>query len=139
MVKLVSIRIVLAIAAAHDWGLWQLDIKQAFLQADVHEPLYMRMPPNLPSANAKGEQLVCRLRKSLYGLKQAAREWSERLASVLLRFGFRRGVIDTCVYRYDEAATGHTVLLLVYVDDIIMGSNTSCEGCLMHTVDDIYV
>ena len=119
--ELVSIRIVLAIAAAHDWGLWQLDVKQAFLQADVQEPLYTRLPPNLPSNDDNGEPLVCKLRESLYGLKQAALEWSERPASqVLVRFGFRRSVIDTCVYRCDDSATSHTVLLLVYVDDIIM-------------------
>ena len=69
----------------HNWGLWQLDVKQAFLQADLQEPLYMRMPPHLSDRNGDGAQLVCRLKKSLYGLKQAAREWASVLTQRLLR------------------------------------------------------
>ena len=118
VVRMASIRIVLSIAALNDWGIWQLDIRQAFLQADVQEELYMRMPPNLPSRDEAGNELVCKLKKSLYGLKQAAREWADVLATTLIRFGFRRGTIDTCVYRYD-GDHGQVMILLVYVDDII--------------------
>ena len=118
VVKMVSVRIALVIAARLDWGIWQLDVKQAFLQAEVDTDLYMRMPPNVPDRDAQGRQLVCKLKKSLYGLKQAAREWNEVLNATLLRFGFRRGRIDTCVYRYD-ASGGRTLILLVYVDDLV--------------------
>ena len=80
VVRLQSIRMVLALAAQHDWIIWQFDIKQAFLQADLQgPPLYMRMPPNLPDRDADGNLLVCKLKKSLYGLRQAAREWATLL------------------------------------------------------------
>ena len=119
VVKLTSVRIVLTIAAAHGWSLWQYDIKQAFLQSDLDEELYMRMPPHLTDRDADGNLLVCRLKKSLYGLRQAAREWADTLNSTLLNFGFRRSTIDTCVYRYD-GNSGHVLLLLVYVDDLVL-------------------
>ena len=119
VVKLTSVRLVFTLAAAHGWSLWQFDIRQAFLQADLDEDLYMRMPPHLTDRDADGHLLVCRLKKSLYGLKQAAREWSDTLTSTLLRFGFRRSIIDTCVYRYDGDG-GHVLILLVYVDDLVL-------------------
>jgi hypothetical protein len=119
-VKMATIRIMLTIAAIKDYGLYQLDVKQAFLQADLDPSaeLYMRMPPNLPRFDGKGKELVCKLKKSLYGLKQAAREWANRLLSELINFGFRRSVIDTCLYIYQS---GKDVLyLLSWVDDLII-------------------
>ena len=130
VVKLASIRVLLALAAAFSWGLWQLDVKQAFLQADLAEDLYMRVPPHLPDRDADGNLLVCKLKKSLYGLRQAAREWAQLLTATLLRFGFRQSSIDTCVYVYNtDAASGSSdpsappagvLILLVYVDDLVL-------------------
>ena len=120
VVKLSSIRILLALAARYGWRLWQLDVKQAFLQADLHESLYMRMPPHLPDRDGSGNQLVCRLKKSLYGLKQAAREWAQVLKDRLLEYGFQQSRIDTCVYRFDGRGTDDLLFCLVYVDDLII-------------------
>jgi len=118
VVKLPTVRVALALAAQFRWGLWQWDIQQAFLQATLTDELYMRLPPHLPARDADGDLLVCKLHKSLYGLRQAAREWAERLNACLLDFGFRRCAIDTCVYRYD-AKDGGVLILLVYVDDLV--------------------
>jgi len=118
VVKLSSVRIVLALAARYDWGLWQFDVQQAFLQADLSEPLYMRMPPHLPDRDADGDLVVCRLKKTLYGLKQSARAWSDKLAATLRDFGFQQSVIDTCVYFWRSGS--RTMLLCVYVDDLIL-------------------
>ena len=119
VVKLSSIRLALVLAATLGWGLWQYDVRQAFLQADIAEDLFMRVPPHLPDRDEQGELLVCKLKKSLYGLKQAAREWAQVLAATLVGFGFRRSIIDTCMYRYD-GADGRVLLLLTYVDDLIL-------------------
>ena len=119
VVKLTSVRLVLVLAAAHGWLLWQYDICQAFLQSDLHEDLYMRMPPHLSDRDADGNLLVCKLKKSLYGLKQAAREWADTLTAALLRFGFRRSIIDTGVYRYD-GTDNRLLILMVYVDDLVL-------------------
>ena len=118
VVKMSSIRLVFTLAASLKLRLWQLDVKQAFLCADLPEELYMRMPPHLVDRDADGSRLVCKLRKSLYGLRQAAREWADHLNSVLLSFGFRRSTIDTCVYRYD-GSSDRLLILLVYVDDLV--------------------
>ena len=120
VVKLASIRIILAVAALRGWRLWQFDIKQAFLQADLQENLYMHMPPNLTRYDADGDALVCRLKKTLYGLRQASREWCAVLSRTLLEYGFRRCITDTCVYRYDDTTTGYVLVLMVYVDDLIL-------------------
>lgn len=69
VVKMVTVRVVLALAAAHNWALHQMDVYNAFLQVDLLEEVYIQIPQGFPSQGEK----VCRLHKSLYGLKQASR------------------------------------------------------------------
>ena len=69
--KLNSVRVLLSLAANLDWPLQQLDIKNAFLNGDLEEEVYMEIPPGLDSEKTFGK--VCKLRKSLYGLKQSPR------------------------------------------------------------------
>ena len=118
VVKALTIRLVLAIAAARDYNLTSLDIRQAYLQATIYEDLYMRVPPGINSGN---NSLVCKLRRSLYGLKQAGREWGLLLTSFLVSWGFVRSTIDVCLYTYQS---GNLILwVLVYVDDILIADN----------------
>ena len=118
VVKALTIRLVLAIAAARDYNLTSLDIRQAYLQATIYEDLYMRVPPGINSGN---NSLVCKLRRSLYGLKQAGREWGLLLTSFLVSWGFVRSIIDVCLYTYQS---GNLILwVLVYVDDILTADN----------------
>ena len=102
VVKALTIRLVLAIAAARDYNLTSLDIRQAYLQATIDEDLYMRAPPGV---NNRGGELVCKLRRSLYGLKQAGREWAQLLSSFLVSWGFVRSTIDVCLYTYEKDGT----------------------------------
>ena len=110
VVKALTIRLVLAIAAARDYNLSSLDIRQAYLQAALDEDLYMRAPPGV---NNRGGELVCKLRRSLYGLKQAGREWAQLLSSFLVSWGFVRSTIDVCLYTYEKDGT--VLWALVYV------------------------
>ncbi|RVW19974.1 Retrovirus-related Pol polyprotein from transposon TNT 1-94 [Vitis vinifera] len=86
--KIASVRLLLSMAAMCSWPLYQLDIKNAFLHGDLAKEIYMEQPPGFV---AQGESsLVCRLRRSLYGLKQSPRAWFDRFSSVIQEFGMLR-------------------------------------------------
>jgi hypothetical protein len=116
--KLTSIRLLVSLAASHSWPLHQLNVKNAFLHGDLLEPIYMDPPPGF---RAEGEYTgkVCRLHKSLYGLKQSPRAWFSRFSDVILSMEFIRCHSNhTCFIR--RRPDGCYIILLVYVDDIIL-------------------
>uniref|UniRef100_A0A2N9IER4 Reverse transcriptase Ty1/copia-type domain-containing protein n=1 Tax=Fagus sylvatica TaxID=28930 RepID=A0A2N9IER4_FAGSY len=116
--KLTSVRLLVSLAASHSWPLHQLDVKNAFLHGNLLETIYMDPPPGF---RAEGEYAgkVCRLRKSLYGLKQSPRAWFSRFSEVILSMEFVRCHSDhTCFIR--RRSDGRCIILLVYVDDIIL-------------------
>ena len=95
VVKSSTIRLVLIVAAARDYNLSQIDIRQAYLQAELNEDIYMRVPPGIPAFDEKGRPMVCKLNRTLYGLKQAGREWGMLFSAFLVSWGFVRSTIDT--------------------------------------------
>ncbi|KAJ1700873.1 hypothetical protein LUZ63_000652 [Rhynchospora breviuscula] len=116
--KMGTIRTVLAVAVAKGWELHQMDVHNAFLHGELHEEVYMRLPPGFASS-LPGK--VCRLKKSLYGLRQAPRMWFSKLTTALLKYGFTQSRAD---YSLFVCAKGNTFLtVLVYVDDLIVGGN----------------
>ena len=82
VVKIVSIRIVLALVALFDLELQQLDVKTVFLHGDLDEEIYMEQPEGF--LQHRNEKFVCRLKKSLYGLKQSPRQWYKKFDSFML-------------------------------------------------------
>ncbi|RVW73726.1 Retrovirus-related Pol polyprotein from transposon RE2 [Vitis vinifera] len=86
--KIASVRLLLSMAAMCSWPLYQLDIKNAFLHGDLAEEVYMEQPPGFVAQGESG--LMCRLRRSLYGLKQSPRAWFGRFSSVVQEFGMLR-------------------------------------------------
>ncbi|RVW49076.1 Retrovirus-related Pol polyprotein from transposon RE1 [Vitis vinifera] len=95
----------------------ELDIKNVFLHGDLAEEVYMEQPPGFVAQGESG--LVCRLRRSLYGLKQSPRAWFSRFSSVVQEFGMLLSTADHSVF-YHHNSLGQCIYLVVYVDDIVI-------------------
>ncbi|RVW83299.1 Retrovirus-related Pol polyprotein from transposon RE1 [Vitis vinifera] len=115
--KITSIRLLLSMAAMRSWPLYQLDIKNDFLHGDLVEEVYMEQPPDFVAQGESG--LVCRLRRSLYGLKQFPRAWFSRFSSVVQEFGMFRSTANHSVFDHHNSS-GQCISLIVYVDDIVI-------------------
>ena len=93
---MVTVRTLLAIAVTKGWHIEQFDINNAFLHGDLHEEVYMTVPQGYPHPLPPGT--VCKLTKFLYGLKQANRQWFDKLTTYLLTLGFKQSYIDTSLF-----------------------------------------
>ena len=113
--KLNTIRVLLSVAANLEWPLHQLDIKNAFLNGELKEEVYMTLPPGFEKGRV---DQVCKLKKSLYGLKQSPRAWFDRFSKVLKSEGYKQGLSDHTMFVKTEE--GKKCILIVYVDDIIL-------------------
>jgi hypothetical protein len=111
--RLESMRLILAIVAAQDLELHQLDIVGAYLEGPIDEELYMRVPDGV---HAPGK--VCRLRRGLYGLKQAGRNWNKTITASLLELGFHTTTADPSVFVHDAKQ----IIIGLYVDDLLLAS-----------------
>lgn len=119
--NVVTIRVFITIATAYSWSLHQLDINNAFVHGFLSDDIYMTPPQGLLGAK-RGQ--VCKLKKSLYGLKQASREWNAEFTRHLVSFGFHASIYDPCLF---TKGSGDSFLcLLVYVDDILISGPSLC-------------
>ena len=118
MEMLKSIGIMLAIAIYLDYEIWQMDVKTAFLNGELIEEVYMIQPEGFTSID---ESKVCKLQRSIYGLKQASRSWNMHFDKVIKTYGFVKNGEEPCIYKW---ANGPVVVFLVlYVDDILLIGN----------------
>ena len=118
--RMTTVRCFLAVAVARGWELHQMDVNNAFLHGDLDEEVFMKLPPGFSSSDPTK---VCRLRKSLYGLRQAPRQWFAKLSFKLCQYGFTRTYADYSLFIYHQGEV--FMALLVYVDDIVLASNDS--------------
>nr|GEU52472.1 retrotransposon protein, putative, Ty1-copia subclass [Tanacetum cinerariifolium] len=115
-----AIRILIAIAAYYNYDIWQMDVKTAFLNGHLFEEVYMEQPEGF--VNPKYPNHVCKLIRSIYGLKQASRQWNKRFDDEIKKFGFTQNPDEPCVYL--KASRSYIAILILYVDDILlMGNN----------------
>ncbi|KAJ4717199.1 Retrovirus-related Pol polyprotein from transposon TNT 1-94 [Melia azedarach] len=119
VVRHTSIRVLLAIVAHQDLELEQLDVKTAFLHGELEEEIYMTQPDGFQVPGK--EDYVCKLKKSLYGLKQSPRQWYKRFDSYMIEIGYTRSPYDCCVY-YSKATNGSLIYLVLYVDDMLIAA-----------------
>ena len=114
-----SLRIIMALVAHFDLELHQMDVKTTFLNGELEEEVYMTQPEGFISE--KGNHLVCKLKKSIYGLKQASRQWYMKFHNIITSFGFEENIVDQCIYI--KVSGSKFTFLVLYVDDILLVSN----------------
>lgn len=115
--KLNTVKILLSLAANYNWQLQQFYVKNAFLHGDLEEEIYMKVPPGFGGPLKANK--VCRLKKTLYGLKQSPRTWFGRFARVMLAMGYKQSQGDHTLF-IKHSDSRRVTVLLVYVDDIIV-------------------
>ncbi|CAM8913179.1 unnamed protein product [Rhodiola kirilowii] len=128
--KMTTVRCLLAVAAARQWPIYQLDVDNAFLHGNLDEEVYMKLPTGFYKKK-KSQGKVCRLLKSIYGLKQASRQWFAKFSESLLDFGFQKSLNDYSLFTLENG--DEFILLLVYVDDVIL---TGTSQALMDQIKD---
>ncbi|XP_071686851.1 uncharacterized protein [Rutidosis leptorrhynchoides] len=124
IVKHVTVRCFITLAVQNNWPLYQLDINNAFLYGDLKEEIYMTIPEGYYTEAANTNK-VCKLTKSLYGLKQSPRQWNEKLNAALVESGFVQSKSDYSLYV--KNSDDFFIALLVYVDDIVITGNSEVE------------
>ncbi|GJZ20582.1 reverse transcriptase domain-containing protein, partial [Tanacetum coccineum] len=118
LARLESIRILLAYACAHDFKLFQMDVKIAFLNDFINEEVYVAQPPGF--VDFKKPNRVFKLKKALYGLKQAPKSWYNRLKAFFLDHSYTMGLVDNTPFT--KKKDSHIIIIQIYVDGIIFGS-----------------
>ena len=121
MVSWSSIRIILIIAKLHRLHTKSVDFVQTYPQAPVRSTIFLRTPPGVELKNQK-EEMVLKLLRNLYGLKDAGRTWHQHLTDILRSLGFTPTESDPCIYSRNH------ILVVLYVDDCVIVAKIKEEG-----------
>jgi len=121
--EMTTIRAIIAMAVTKGWSLHQMDVKNTFLHGDLQEEVYMEQPPGYVDQTCIN--LVCRLKKTLYGLKKAPRAWSNKIGQYLVTSGFQTSNVDFSLYvkKMDHGI----VVIVIYVDDLIIIGDSDAD------------
>ena len=117
MARLSYVKTLIAISVARKWPLFKMDVQNVFLNGELSEEVYMKLPPGYSHPPGIPHR-VCRLRRALYGLKQAPRACFAKLSSTISQHGFSSSSFDTTLFlrRFDHGIT----ILLLFIDDMII-------------------
>ena len=115
VVKITTIRIMLCLANKYNMFIHQMDVKTAYLNGDLEEEIYMKLPQD-----ELGISRICKLHKSIYGLKQSGRSWYQKFDETISSLGYHNFISDACLYFNPEKQ----IYVLLYVDDILIICNS---------------
>ena len=121
VVKPSTVKVVLFVAITRNWDVRQIDINNAFLNGKLEENIFMPQPEGFVDPTQL--HAVCKLHRSLYGLRQAPRGWYDRLKQTLLAWGFRPLTMDSSLFLLHSSSG--VIWLMVYVDDILLTGNNN--------------
>lgn len=109
----------MALVAHFNLKLHQMDVKIIFLNRDLEKEVYMYQPKGFH--NEKDNHLICKLRKSIYRLKQASREWDIKFFNVVSSYDFIENIVDQCIYL--KVSRSKYIFLVLYTNDILLASS----------------
>jgi hypothetical protein len=121
--RIESVRLLFALVAQKGWRVHHIDVKSTFLNNDLKEEVYVHQPPRFAIPGKEGK--VLRMRKALYGLRQALRAWNAKLDSTLKGMGFGQSPHEAAIYRRGNG--GNNLLVGVYVDDLVITGTKDAE------------
>ena len=127
--KMSTFRMILSQSVTLGLSLVHMDVVTAFLNGFLNEEIYLRIPKNMQ--NDSNRNSVFKLNKALYGLKQASRQWFLRFHSFILTLGFKQSQVDPCLYK--RVTASGTTLLAIYVDDLLIASNSDKDSIDLQT------
>ena len=120
-----TFKILLALSAIKNFFLKQLDVKEAYLHPKIDEEVYLEQPKGFEKLDSNSNKLVCKLTKSIYGLKQAAKNWYRELSNFLIQQGFERSKHDYCLFLKNKE--NDKLYVLTWVDDLVIAGNSQIE------------
>ena len=130
--KFVSIRALFAIATVLDWEILQLDVKTVFLYPEIEEEIYMELLEGYNDGSSSFDK-VCRLKRSMYGLKQALKVWYAAIDEYLHECGFVQSIAESNLYILSSSS----LFLIHYIDDILIFSQS--KGKALEIRDQLYL
>lgn len=114
--RISSFRFIIAFANQNNLLIHHMDVKSAYLNGELKEEIYMKVPEGVKC----NKNQVCKLIKALYGLKQAAKCWFETFEKKLIDIGFRSSSVDRCIYILDKGIESENIYVVLYVDDLVI-------------------
>ena len=121
--RMSSVRTLMQKAVQNEMITHQMDVKTAYLNAPIDCEIYIEQPQGFEERDENGDTFVCKLKKSLYGLKQSGRNWNNMLHTYLISENFSQSLADPCLYT-KKVEPSESVILIVWVDDIIISGTT---------------
>ena len=115
----------LAIANKYDLELCQMDVKTAFFNGSLNVPVFMEIPEGIECSNEIKRQKVCKLEKTLYGLKVSSKCWNQKFTDTVKRFGLKPDFYEPCLFTWRER--NKFLILVLYVDDILLVSKDGAK------------